>query len=421
MKKQDLVPKSILLPFILVTSLFFAWGLANNMTDTLLAAFKRIMSMSDFQTSWVQMAFYTAYFCLALPAAILIKKYTYKTGIVVGLIFFIVGGLGFYPASRTMEYGHFLITLYILAAGLSILETSCNPFIIDMGPKETATRRLNLAQSFNPIGSITGVLLSKFFILSSLNRAGEAERAQMTPEQLGQIQSEELNAMMGPYAGVSLVLCVILVLFCIVKVPAVQDKTPLDLKATGKRLFRNKKYFYGIIAQFFYVGAQIAVWSFTIRYAVRELSITEEQASNYYVASLVLFISARFIFTALMKYIAPTRLLQIAGVGAMACCLCVVMGGGYFGVYSLVGVSFFMSLMFPTIYGITITGLGSDTKIAGSGHIMAILGGAIITTAQGQVSDLTRSINYSYIVPFLCFVVVVAYGWYMYKVEIKRG
>ena len=220
MKQNNLVPKNILLPFILVTSLFFAWGLANNMTDTLLSAFKRIMSMSDFQTSWVQMAFYTAYFCLALPAAILIKKYTYKTGIIIGLIFFIVGGLGFYPASKTMEYGHFLITLYVLAAGLSILETSCNPFIIDMGPQETATRRLNLAQSFNPIGSITGVLLSKFFILSSLNMAGVDERAQMTQEQLNQIQSSELNAMMGPYAGVSLVLCVILILFFFVKVPA---------------------------------------------------------------------------------------------------------------------------------------------------------------------------------------------------------
>ena len=421
MKQHDLVPKGILLPFILVTSLFFAWGLANNMTDTLLAAFKRIMSMSDFQTSWVQMAFYTAYFCLALPAAILIKKYSYKTGIIIGLILFIVGGLGFYPASKTMEYSHFLITLYVLAAGLSVLETSCNPLIIDMGPQETATRRLNLAQSFNPIGSITGVLLSKFFILSSLNVAGEAERAQMTSEQLGQIQSEELSAMMGPYAGVSLVLCAILILFCFVKVPAVKDKTPLDLKATGARLFHNKKYFYGIIAQFFYVGAQIAVWSFTIRYAMRELSISEEAASIYYVVSLVLFISARFIFTALMKYIAPSKLLQIAGVGAMICCLLVVFGSGFFGVCCLVGVSFFMSLMFPTIYGITITGLGGDTKIAGSGHIMAILGGAIITTIQGQVSDMTRSINYSYVVPLFCFLIVVIYGIYINRLEKKNA
>ena len=420
MKQNNLVPKGILVPFILVTSLFFAWGLANNMTDTLLAAFKRIMSMSDFQTSWVHMAFYTAYFLLALPAAILIKKYSYKTGIIVGLIFFIVGGLGFYPASQTMVYGHFLVTLYILAAGLSILETSCNPYIIAMGPEETATRRLNLAQSFNPIGSITGAVLSKLFILSHLHSAGAAERAQMTQAQLASVQSDELNAMMGPYIGVSLVLCIILFLMFTVKMPSVRDKdTHLNLRATAKRLYRNKKYFYGIIAQFFYVGAQIVVWSFTIRYVMKELSLTEEQASNFYILSLIVFVSARFIFTALMKYITPSKLLQIAGIMAMVCCFFVVTGHGYFGVFSLVAVSFFMSLMFPTIYGLTITGLGDDTKIAGSGHIMAIFGGAVMTTLQGQLSDATKSINYSYTVPLICFILVAAYGLYIHRVERK--
>ena len=418
MKQHNLIPKGILFPFILVTSLFFAWGLANNMTDTLLAAFKKIMSMTDFQTSWIQMAFYTAYFCLALPAAIIIKKFSYKTGIVLGLIFFIIGGLGFYPAGQTMVYGHFLVTLYILAGGLSILETSCNPYIIAIGPEETATRRLNLAQSFNPIGSITGVILSKFFILSGLNVANAMDRAEMSPEQLTQVQSSELNAMMGPYIGVSLALCVILLLFCIVKTPVVRDKdTNLNLWATAKRLYRNKKYFYGVIAQFFYVGAQITVWSFTIRYAMKELDITEEQASNYYILSLIVFVSARFIFTALMKYITPSKLLQIAGIMAMICCGFVVFGSGYFGVYSLVAVSFFMSLMFPTIYGLTITGLGDDTKIAGSGHIMAILGGAIITTLQGRASDAIGSINHSYIVPLFCFILVAAYGLYIHRAE----
>ena len=416
MKQSDLVPRNILVPFILVTSLFFAWGLANNMTDTLLAAFKRIMSMTDFQTSWVQMAFYTAYFCLALPAAICIKKYTYKTGIILGLILFIVGGLGFYPAGQTMQYGHFLIALYILAGGLSVLETSCNPYIIAMGPPETATRRLNLAQSFNPIGSITGVILSKCFILSNLHSAGAGERAQMTAEQLREIQSAELDAMMGPYIGVSLVLCLILFLICVVKMPVVKDHdTRFDLPATARRLYRNKKYFYGVITQFFYVGAQIAVWSFTIRYAMKELSVDEEQASLYYIISLVLFVSARFVFTALMKYIAPSRLLQIAGIMAVICCLCVIVGHGWFGICALIGVSVFMSLMFPTIYGITITGLGDDTKIAGSGHIMAIFGGAIITTLQGQLSDMTQNINYSYAVPLVCFVIVALFGLYAHR------
>lgn len=411
--KHPLVPKEYLFPFILLTSLFFAWGLANNMTDTLLAAFKKIMSMTDFQTSWIQIAFYFSYFCLALPAAILIKKTTYKTGIIVGLLMFIVGGLLFYPCSQTMVYWHFLVSLYILAGGLSVLETTANPYAILMGPEETATRRLNMAQSFNPIGSITGVLLSKFFILSGLASYTAEERATMTAEQLNDIQSAELSAVMGPYVAVSCILIVILILFIITKMPKATDNGALNLGSTLKRLYQNKKYFYGVITQFFYVGAQISVWSFTIRYAMKELSINESDASTYYVLSLALFIGARFIFTALMKYFRPSRLLLFAAIMTCVCSLLTMFLGGYPGVISLMFISFFMSLMFPTIYGLTMTGLGDDTKIAGSGHIMAILGGAIITAFQGIASDQTGVINYSYIVPLLCFLIVVAFSIYV--------
>lgn len=412
--KKPLVPREFLLPFILLTSLFFAWGLANNMTDTLLAAFKRIMSMTDFQTSWIQIAFYFSYFCLALPAAILIKKTTYKTGIIVGLLMFITGALLFYPCSKTMVYGHFLISLYILAGGLSVLETTSNPYVILMGPEETATRRLNLAQSFNPIGSITGVILSKFFILSGLASYSAAERAQMSAEELTTVQSAELNAVMGPYVGVAFILIVILLLIVFTKMPKASDgDSSLNLLPTIKRLYANKKYFYGIITQFFYVGAQIAVWSFTIRYAMKELSINEESASLYYIFSLALFIGARFIFTGLMKYFSPGKLLLFAAIMASVCCGLTMISHGYMGIICLMMVSFFMSLMFPTIYGLTITGLGEDTKIGGSGHIMAILGGAVITAFQGIVSDQTGVINYSYIIPLICFLVVVAFGLYI--------
>ncbi|MDR1880761.1 MAG: L-fucose:H+ symporter permease [Tannerellaceae bacterium] len=415
-----LVPKAYLLPFILITSLFFAWGLANNMTDTLLAAFKKIMSMTDFQTSWIQMAFYGAYFCLALPAAIIIKKTTYKTGIVIGLAMFITGALLFYPCSQTMVYGHFLASLYILAGGLSVLETTANPYIILMGPEETATRRLNLAQSFNPIGSITGVILSKFFILSGLASYSAAQRAEMTAEELNGIQSAELNAVMGPYVGVAVILIIILILIIFTKMPKASDGgASLNLVPTCKRLFANKKYLYGIITQFFYVGAQISVWSFIIRYAMRELSIDEEGASTVYIISLVLFVSARFIFTGLMKYYSPGKLLLFAAAMAAVCCGLTIVLHGYAGVVCLMMISFFMSLMFPTIYGITITGLGEDTKIGGSGHIMAILGGAIITAAQGGISDSMGSINYSYVVPLCCFLVVLFYGFYIEKIEKK--
>lgn len=415
-RKKPLVPKEYLLPFILLTSLFFAWGLAHNMTDTLLAAFKKIMSMTDFQTSWIQIAFYFSYFCLALPAAILIKKTTYKTGIIVGLIMFITGALLFYPCSLTMVYGHFLIALYILAGGLSVLETTANPYIILMGPQETTTRRLNLAQSFNPIGSVTGVILSKFFILSSLASYSATERGAMSADQLTAIQSAELNAVMGPYVGVACILILILLLIIFTRMPKGSDgSSSLNLGPTVRRLFANKKYFYGIITQFFYVGAQIAVWSFTIRYAMKELGVNEEGASIYYILSLVLFISARFIFTALMKYFRPSRLLLFAAVMAAVCCALTMMSHGYIGVTCLILVSFFMSLMFPTIYGLTVTGLGEDTKIGGSGHIMAILGGAVLTAIQGIISDQTGVINYSYIVPLICFLVVIAFSLYIEK------
>lgn len=398
-------------PFILITSLFFLWGLANNMTDTLLAAFKRIMSMTDFQTSWIQMAFYGSYFLLALPAAILVKKYSYKTGVLVGLGLFIAGALLFYPASISMVYGHFLAALFILAGGLSILETAANPYIISMGPEETATRRLNLAQSFNPIGSITGILLSKIFILSNLNLLDADERAIMAPEELKSIQSAELTSVMGTYVGVAFFLLVIWILVKITKMPMAKDDAKgLDILGSIKRLLGNKNYCWSVTAQFFYMGAQIGLWSYTIRYAMQELGKTEDDASVYYLASIILFSSSRFVFTALMKYVEPRRLLFIAAVLGSLCTLTVIYGTGMVGVIALILASGCMSLMFPTIYGLGMQKLGKDSKIGGSGLIMAILGGAVLTSLQGVVSDSFGSINLSFYVPLACFLVVAVYS-----------
>jgi len=410
-ESHRLLPPGILLPFILLTSCFAWWGLANNMTDTLLAAFKRIMSMSDFQTSWIQIAFYGSYFCLALPAAIFIKKYTYKAGVLLGLGLFIAGSLLFYPASKTMNYAHFLIALYILAGGLSVLETAANPYIIAMGPEETGTRRLNFAQSFNPIGSILGVFLSKWFILSNLNRASAGDRAAMSPEQLQQIQSAELTAVMGPYVAVAFVLVVIWIMIAAIKMPRASDAGgPLNLGPTVGRLVRNRHYVWGVVAQFFYVGAQICVWSFTIRYVMQELSLNEDGAATYYLAALFLFAASRFICTGLMRYMSAGRLLSLLALLAIGLTLTVIFGSGYVGVYALVGISGCMSLMFPTIFGLAVRGLGEDTKIAGSGLIMAILGGALLTAMQGYVSDTTGSIHQAYWVPLGCFAVIAYYG-----------
>ncbi len=419
---HQILKNTPVLPFILITSLFFMWGLANNMTDTLLAAFKKIMSMTDFQTSWIQIAFYGSYFCLALPAAILIKRFTYKSGVLLGLGMFITGALLFYPASVTMKYGHFLLSLFILAGGLSILETSANPYIIAMGPEESGTRRLNFAQSFNPIGSIMGVFLSKMFILSGLRSADAQSRAAMAPDELAALQSEELNAVMGPYVGVAFFLVALWVVMMYVKMPKASDAGPgLDLGPTVRRLLGNSNYVWGVVAQFFYVGAQIGVWSFTIRYVMQELDLNEEQASTYYLAALILFMGSRFICTWLMKFVSPGRLLTILAVLAGLLTLGVVFGSGIVGVYALVGISGCMSLMFPTIYGLALRGLGDDTKIGGSGLIMAILGGAVLTAIQGQVSDYTGSINMAYLVPLSCFVLIGFYGLVAQRKEAAEG
>lgn len=412
--------KAPLLPFILITSLFMMWGLANNMTDTLLAAFKRIMSMTDFQTSWVQSAFYGAYFCLALPAAILIKKYTYKTGVLVGLGIFIVGALLFYPASITMDYGHFLAALFILAGGLSILETAANPYIIAMGPSETGTRRLNLAQSFNPIGSILGVALSQVFILSQLNEADATTRAALTPQELHNMQSAELAAVMGPYVGVALIMVMLWIVIAVSKMPKSSDESSqLDMVGSFKRLSKNKNYVWGIVTQFFYVGAQIGVWSYTIRYVMVTLELNESAAASYYLFSLILFMVSRFVCTALMKVVKPSTLLAILSGIAIICTLVVMFGNGIMSVYALVAISGCMSLMFPTIYGLALEGVGQDAKIGGSGLIMAILGGAVLTAVQGQLSDISGSVSLAFVVPLVCFGVVAYYGLRMMNWEQK--
>ena len=403
------IEKQYLKPFILVTSLFLLWGLANNMTDTLLSAFKRIMSMSDTQTSLIQFAFYGAYFCLALPAALFIRKHSYKSGVVLGLCLYAAGAILFMPAAKAASYGFYLIAIYIMAGGCSVLETTANPYILSMGSPETATRRLNIAQAFNPIGSILGILMSKYFILSDIS----------------------LYSISGTYATLGLVLIVILVVMLAIKMPGGQDKdgNVQGLGAVFGRLLRNKQYRRGVIAQFFYVGAQIGIWSFTIRIVMQELSITEAPASTIYLISIVGFCLSRFVYTWLMKFFAPTKLLLFGAAMSLACTAVVICtaGSGWLLVSALVLISAFMSLMFPTIYGLALEhvedpaagGHPGDAKIGASGLIMAILGGAILTPLQGLLSD-TFSIHTSYLVPFICFAVVLSYAIYMNKTYKRR-
>jgi FHS family L-fucose permease-like MFS transporter len=429
--KEKLVAPGNLIPFILITSLFFLWGLANNMTDTLLAAFKRIMSMTDARTSLIQISCYgLGYFIFALPGAIFIKRYSYKSGVLLGLGLYITGCLLFFPAKLTGNYFHFLGALWILFGGLSILETAANPYIIAMGDESTGTRRLNLAQSFNPLGSISGVVISQIFILSELNTASAAERAAMTSSDLLAVQTGELNAVTMTYVTVGFLLLILWLIIFLVKMPRASDAgSSVNLGPTLSRLLRNKNYVLGVLAQFFYVGAQIGVWSFTIRYTMNALNLEniilpsgktpEQAAASYYVAALILFAGSRFIFTFLMKFFKPSSLLIFASGMAIISSVIVIFGTGMVGTIALVSISGFMSLMFPTIFGQAVFGLGEDTKIGGSGLIMAILGGAVVTFLQGKVSDITGSINYSYVVPLVCFALIAYYALFSSKLVEK--
>ena len=399
------IEKRYLAPFVLVTLLFLLWGLANNMTDTLLSAFKNIMDMTDAQTSLIQFAFYGSYFCFALPAALFIRKYSYKSGIILGLILYSGGALLFYPASVAASYTFYLIAIYILAGGCSILETVANPYILAMGAPETATRRLNIAQSFNPLGSISGILLSKYFILDKLNGN----------------QTDGLSAVTSTYNVLGLCLIAVMIGMLVAKMPAGSDDSRDSVVDSFKRLIRNKTYIFGVVAQFFYVGAQIGVWSYTIRIVMQELGCDESEGASWYLATIICFSSARFVFTWLMKYFKPAALMAVAAAFDIVACCLVVFCGGMAGVVvaALIAISFFMSLQFPTIYGIALENVGEDSKIGASGLIMAILGGALLTPLQGQVSDMF-GINISYVVPLFCFVVVLCYSLYACRVASSK-
>lgn len=405
--------KRYALPFALVSVLFMLWGIANNMNDTLLAAFKRIMSMSDLQTSLVQFAFYGAYFCIALPAAIFIKRHSYKSGILLGLTVYAAGTMLFYPAGEMGSYPFFLFAIYVMACGCAVLETTANPYVLAMGPRETATRRLNIAQTLNPLGAIVGILLSRMFILSELQEADAAERARMDDAALQSIQHQELNAISGTYMIIGVVLLALMVIIALTKMPAMKDSDSAGESRGGVfgRLWANRRYRYGVVAQFFYVGAQTCVWSFTIRLVMALTGRAEAEASDVFLYSILAFTGFRFVFTALMKRFAPVKLMTGAAVAAILFTGLVIVGNPAVAIAALVSISACMSLMFPTIYGIALDRVDpADAKIGASGLIMAILGGALITPVQALLSDATGSVTLSFAVPTVCFIVILIYA-----------
>ena len=422
--KTKFLEARYVIPFVLITSCFALWGFANDVTNPMVKAFSKIFLMNPVQGSLVQVAFYGGYFAMAFPAAIFIRRFTYKAGILVGLGLYATGALLFIPASAIGIYAPFLISYFILTCGLSFLETSANPYILSMGEEETSTRRLNFAQSFNPMGSLMGMFVAKNFIQARLDSRDTAARMELSPADFEIVKEHDLGVLANPYIVIGIIILVMLAVIALVKMPRNADQNhTIDFLPTLKRIFSLPRYREGVIAQFFYVGAQIMCWTFIIHYGTRifmEQGMGEQEAEilaqQHNIVAMAIFVTSRFICTFLLKYIKPGKLLMYLAIGGAALILGVIFIDGVMGLYSLVGVSACMSLMFPTIYGIALRGLGEDAKFGAAGLIMAILGGSVMPPLQGLIikQGMVFSMhaeNVSFILPFVCFVIVTIYGY----------
>lgn len=425
-KKESLFKangKNYLLPFVLVTLCFALWGFANDVTNPMVKAFSKIFRMSVTDGTLVQVAFYGGYFCMAFPAAIFIKRFSYKAGILVGLGLYATGALLFLPASAIGQYYPFLAAYFIMTCGLSFLETSANPYILTLGSEQTATRRLNFAQAFNPIGSLAGMWVAMNFIQAKLHPMDSAQRALLPQEEFEAVKASDLSVLIAPYLWIGLVIVCVFVLILVTKMPKGEENGGgIHFLASLKRIFSIKHYRTGVIAQFFYVGAQIMCWTFIIQYGTRvfmEGGMPEQDAEvlsqKYNIAAMVIFCCSRFICTYLLKYINPGKLLAILATAGMLFVCGVIGFRDIKGLYCLVAVSAAMSLMFPTIYALALKGLGDDAKFGAAGLVMAILGGSVLPPIQAAIIDKGTilgwpAVNISFILPLICFAVVCFYG-----------
>lgn len=431
--KQSILSKdgiNYLIPFILITTCFALWGFANDITNPMVKAFSKIFRMGATDGTLVQVAFYGGYFAMAFPAAIFIRKYSYKAGILLGLGLYAFGAFLFFPAKLTGEYYPFLIAYFILTCGLSFLETSCNPYILSMGTEETATRRLNLAQSFNPMGSLLGMYVAMNFIQAKLNPMSCIDRSQLCENEFQTIKDSDLGVLIAPYLAIGVLILIMLILIRIVKMPKKgEENHHIDFFPTLKRIFSQTRYREGVIAQFFYVGVQIMCWTFIIQYGTRlfmsqgmDEKSAEILSQQYNIVAMVIFCISRFICTFILRYLRAGKLLMILAVLGALFTLGTIFFQNIYGLYCLVAISACMSLMFPTIYGIALKGLGNDAKFGAAGLIMAILGGSVLPPMQASIIDLKEigifpAVNVSFILPFICFLVIVSYGYRTIKKE----
>ena len=433
--KKPLVPRKYLLTFILITSLFALWGFANDITNPMVAAFQTVMELSVAKASMVQFAFYGGYATMAIPAALFIRKYSYKSGILLGLGLYAIGAFLFIPAAAYQEFSFFCFSLYILTFGLAFLETTANPFILSLGDKESSTRRLNLAQAFNPIGSLSGMAVASFIVLPYLwsdkrDATGKIIFDTLSEAEKADIRLHDLAIIRDPYVALGLVVLCILVIIALTKMPKVSSEeinngeTEHSVRQTLSNLWKNSIYREGVFTQMCYVAAQIMVWTFIIQYA-DHLGINKATAQVYNIVAMSLALSGRFIGTYIMKFVNTRRLLAIFGVGASICTLGTICIEGMLGLYSLVLISFFMSIMFPSIYGIALENVSpQDTKLGAAFLVMAIVGGALMPPLQGMIIDREvimgfPAVNISFVLPLICFLIIIIYGYRSFKKGLK--
>jgi FHS family L-fucose permease-like MFS transporter len=434
-QKTPVVSKKVLIPFILVTLLFALWGFANAVTDPMVNAFKKVLELSNTQASWVQMAFYGGYFCMALPAAMFMRKYSYKVGVLIGLALYAMGALLFYPAAQSESFVFFCIGLYVLTFGLAFLETAANPYILAMGAKETATQRLNLAQSVNPIGLLAGLLVAKYFIYDKLQSDDITDFGALDEAKRAMIRVADLAVIRDPYVILGLVILAVFVLFLVNKMPQSKEEGTLpSMGETFGKLVGNSKYVLGVLAQILYVGAQIMTWTYIYQYAeaidlanVGVAGYEKVDVFAYQFLAFVLFTLGRIVGTAMLRIMSPGKLLMSFAVLAGAFVVGAIFVEGMTGLYCVVGISFCMSLMFPTIYGIALNDLTEEqSKVGSAGLVMAIVGGALLPMLQGMIIDAggngvadtkimgVAEVNFSFILPLFCFVYIAWYGFHVF-------
>lgn len=430
-EKPKLLEKKYVVPFVLVTALFALWGFANDITNPMVAAFQTVMELSAAKASMIQFAFYGGYATMAIPAALFIRRYSYKSGILLGLGLYAIGAFLFIPAAAYEQFSYFCVSLYVLTFGLAFLETTANPYILSLGDKATSTQRLNLAQAFNPVGSLSGMAVASLIILPNLlsdqrDAAGQLIFSGLDAAEKSAIRVHDLAVIRDPYVAIGLVVLVMFVVIALVKMPRTDGKgEKINAVETLRRLWHNREYFSGVVAQMFYVAAQIMVWTFIIQYA-DNLGINKATAQTYNICAMGLALTFRFVGTYLMRYFAPCRMLIAFGVGAIVCTLGTIFLQNIAGLYCLVGISAFMSIMFPSIYGIALERVDRrDTSLGAAFLVMAIVGGALMPPMQGAIIDLKNigsmaAVNVSFALPLICFVVVTLYGIYTTRLSRLR-